>query len=173
MTRRSPCWLAALALLLGACVAADGGAGLPETVATAPPGTEPVPAQGVTGLAVRSLVPNDEGRPVEVAGADCTAASGPFRAEFQTPARLVLPDLGPASAPLRVDCRIGEARGAMRAEPQLGWAGGLGGWPAIGVTVGTGSSDGVGVGVGWYGGGAGVGRDITRYPDMRIVLRQP
>lgn len=160
----------ALVLLVSGCVAATGGVGLPEVVARAAPGTEPVAARGTTALAVRSVAPEPDGGTVEVAGAECSAVSGPFRAELTTPARLVLPDLGEASAPVTVNCRLGSARGAMRSDPQFGWSGGMGGWPAIGVSVGTGGYDGVGVGMGWYGGGVGTGRDITRYPDMRVVL---
>ena len=57
--------------------------------------------------------------------------------------------------------------------PEAVWSRGVGGWPAVGISVGTGSNNGVGVGLGWYGGGAGVstGEPVVRYPDVRVPLQ--
>jgi hypothetical protein len=59
------------------------------------------------------------------------------------------------------------------AVPEAAWSGGVGGWPAVGISVGTGDLSGVGLGLGWYGGGVGAGSGVpvTRYRDLRIELR--
>jgi hypothetical protein len=72
-----------------------------------------------------------------------------------------------------VTCRSGAATRTAVAAPQAAWQGGLGGWPAVGVSVGTGNSSGVGVGFGWWGGGgvgAAGGVPVVRYPELRIVM---
>jgi len=53
------------------------------------------------------------------------------------------------------------------------WNRGMGGWPAVGISVGTGDLSGVGVGLGWYGGGAGVssGEPAVRYRDLLVPLQ--
>jgi hypothetical protein len=47
-----------------------------------------------------------------------------------------------------VSCTTGAASGTASAQPQAAWAGGMGGWPAVGVSVGTGKAGGGGVGFG-------------------------
>jgi hypothetical protein len=119
---------------------------------------------------VRTVAPATAGGQ-EIAGARCTASSALYRAEFTAPARLLLPDFGPASPPVTVVCRAGEAEGRAVSEPEPYWSRGLGGWPAIGISVGTGDISGVSVGAGWYGGGTGWGGTAaTRYPALRVVL---
>ena len=72
-----------------------------------------------------------------------------------------------------VNCRSGDLAGQAAASPQAAWSGGLGGWPAVGISVGTGRAEGVGVGMGWYGGGVGAssGVPVTRYPELRVEMR--
>lgn len=131
-------------------------------------------ARGETQLVVRTLAgPAGSAGGQEVAGAACVAESAYFRAEFASPARVLLPDFGESAPPVTVTCRSGTATGSAVAAPQAAWQGGLGGWPAVGVSVGTGTSSGVGVGFGWWGGGgvgAAGGVPVVRYPELRIVL---
>jgi hypothetical protein len=71
-----------------------------------------------------------------------------------------------------VTCRSGTASGTAIAQPEALWQRGMGGWPAVGISVGTGDVGGVGVGLGWYGGGAGVqqGTPVVRYPELRVPI---
>ena len=66
-----------------------------------------------------------------------------------------MPDFGEAAPVVTVTCRSGATSGTAAAPPERAWSGGLGGWPAVGVSVGTGDAEGVGVGLGWYGGSVG------------------
>lgn len=128
------------------------------------------PAQGETQLVVRA-VPSGATRQ-ELPGVTCRAETPYFTADFTAPARLLLPDYGSAAPPVTVTCRNGTATGTATAMPEAAWTGGLGGWPAIGVSVGTGNAAGVGVGVGWAGGGAGTssGVPVTRYNELRVPI---
>lgn len=147
----------------------------------APPGVETVRAEpkdgvaapaarGETQLVVRAVPAGTQGQ--ELRGALCVADAPWFRAEFTSPARLLLPDYGAAAPVVTVTCRSGTASGTAAASPEAAWSGGLGGWPAIGMSVGTGNAAGVGVGLGWYGGGVGTagGVPVVRYPELRVVL---
>jgi hypothetical protein len=110
----------------------------------------------------------------EYRGAACEAVSPYFTSRFAAPARVLMPDYGSAAPPVTVNCRAGAASGSATAAPEAFWSGGIGGWPAIGVSVGTGDLSGVGVGMGWYGGGTygnGYGVPRVRYPDLRVPLQ--
>ena len=161
----------AAALLLCGC--ATGGA--PPDAQTvqveARPGVTPPAARGETQLVVRAVPAATPGQ--EFRGATCEATSPYFSARFTAPARLLIPDYGSAAPSVSVSCRAGEAAGEAIAAPQAYWAGGVGGWPAVGISVGTGNMSGVGVGLGWYGGGTyggGGGVPSVRYPDLRVPL---
>jgi hypothetical protein len=142
-----------------------------ESVPVAPrPGAAIPEARGETALVVRAVPAGVAGQ--ELLGAACVAESPYFTASFTTPARLLIPDYGSAAPVVTVNCRAGNAAGSLSAQPGQAWSGGLGGWPAIGVSVGTGSGGGAGVGCGWYGGGVGVssGGGPGRYPGLRVPL---
>ena len=128
-------------------------------------------AQGETQLVVRT-VPGGDARQ-ELRGVACRAETAWFAADFATPARLLMPDYGASAPVVVVNCRSGGLSGQGTASPQAAWSGGLGGWPAVGISVGTGSAQGVGVGMGWSGGGAGTssGVPVTRYPELRVEMR--
>ena len=146
----------------------------------APPGVDTVRAErragvvaplasGETQLVVRTVGAAGQ----ELPGAACVAESAYFRAEFASPARILLPDYGAEAPAVTVTCRSGTAEGGAVAAPQAAWQGGLGGWPAVGMSVGTGTNSGVGVGFGWWGGGgvgAAGGVPVVRYPELRIVV---
>jgi hypothetical protein len=108
----------------------------------------------------------------EIRGAACRAESDYFVADFASPAQVRMPDFGEAAPVVTVTCRNGAATGAAAAIPERAWSGGLGGWPAVGVSVGTGDVQGVGVGLGWYGGNVGgtSGAPVVRYRELRVPL---
>lgn len=158
--------------LIAGCVAPSGPA--PEGVATvravARPDVAAPVAVGETSLLVRAVPASASGQ--ELRGAACQAESSYFTAAFASPARILMPDFGEAAPIVTVTCRSGEASGTAAAMPERAWSGGLGGWPAVGISVGTGSVEGVGVGVGWYGGSAGAtsGAPVVRYRDLRVPV---
>jgi hypothetical protein len=144
-----------------------------------PPGVETVrpvsrggvvlpPAGGETAMVVRAVPAGAPGE--ELRGAACRAESSYFTAEFTAPARLLMPDYGAAAPVVTVSCRAGGAQGQASAAPEAAWSGGMGGWPAVGVSVGTGDSGGVGVGLGWWGGGVGTGTPGVRYRELRVPI---
>ena len=171
------------ALAVIAAMGVAGGVAGCVAPGAAPPGVETVRvdrkagvaaplASGETQLVVRA-VPAGAPAGQELRGAQCLAEAPYFRAEFASPARILLPDYGSEAPAVTVTCRSGTATGTAVAEPQAAWQGGLGGWPAVGVSVGTGTDSGVGVGFGWWGGGgvgASGGVPVVRYPELRIVV---
>jgi len=164
---RAAWWIGAAALAGCATTSAQGLA----TVAVTPkPDVAAPAARGETAMVVRAVPAGADG--TELQGAACVADSAYFTASFTAPAQLLMPDFGPASPEVTVSCRAGTATGTLAARPVQAWSGGLGGWPAVGVSVGTGSFEGVGVGVGWYGGAAGVstGGASARYPEVRVPM---
>jgi hypothetical protein len=165
-------WMVALALVSG-CTEAGPGAPPEAPVRVAPTrdATWP-PARGETEMVVRAVTPAAQRAQQEIAGARCTAASPLYAAEFTAPARVLLPDFGSASPPVTVTCRAGDAEGSAQSRPELRGTGGFYGWPAVGISVGTGDFDGVGLGMGWYGGGTGwsSGDAAVRYPSLRVVV---
>jgi hypothetical protein len=160
-----------LALALTGCVVTPASAPGLETVAVTPkPRVQAPLARGETALVVRAIPAGDPG--TELRGATCVADAPYFSASFTAPARLLIPDYGSAAPTVTVTCRAGNASGTLAAQPSEAWSGGLGGWPAIGVSVGTGTGGGTGVGIGWYGGGVGAssGSTVVRYPELRVPL---
>jgi hypothetical protein len=159
-------------LVVAGCVAPAGSppAGVPTMRAEARPGTALPAARGETQLVVRAVPAGAPGEQVQ--GAVCRAESPYFTADFASPATVLVPDYGSAAPPVTVTCRAGEASGTAVAQPEAFWQRGLGGWPAVGISVGSGDWDGVGVGMGWYGGGYGAsqGTPVIRYPELRVPL---
>ena len=161
-----------LALMLAGCVAPAGPAPQGVSVVRAAPlpgATAPI-ARGETALLVRAVPAGVPGQ--ELPGAACRAESSYFAADFRSPAQILMPDFGEAAPAVVVTCRSGEAVGTAAAMPERAWSGGLAGWPAIGISVGTGNAQGVGVGVGWAGGNAGgtAGAPVVRYRELRVPV---
>ena len=123
---------------MAGCVAPAGPA--PEGVASVRaeprPGVVAPIARGETTLVVRAVPAGASGQ--ELRGAACRAESAYFTADFRSPAQLLMPDFGEAAPVVTVTCRDGAASGTAAATPERAWSGGLGGWPAVGVSVGTG-----------------------------------
>ena len=161
-----------VALLVAGC-AANGP--MPASVATirAEPraSVQPPLARGEARLVVRAVPAATPSQ--EIAGATCRAESPYFTASFAAPAVLLFPDYGSQAPTVGVTCRAGTAEGTAVAAPEMVWNRGMGGWPAVGISVGTGDLSGVGVGLGWYGGGAGVssGEPAVRYRDLLVPLQ--
>jgi len=166
-------WLAAFApaALAAACVApVPADPGISSVRADPRAGVTAPIARGESSLVVRAVPAGSLGQ--EIHGAACRAETDYFTAEFLSPARVLMPDLGETAPVVRVTCRAGEAVGSADALPERAWSGGLGGWPAVGISVGTGDTSGVGVGLGWYGGsvGASGGSPVVRYRELRVPL---
>jgi hypothetical protein len=159
-------------LVLGGCVAPAGTppTGVPAVRAEARPGVTLPAARGETQLVVRAVPAGATGQQLQ--GPACRAESPYFTADFAAPATVLFPDYGSAAPPVTVTCRAGETSGSAVAQPEAYWQRGIGGWPAVGVSVGTGGWEGVGVGVGWYGGGYGAsqGTPVIRYPELRVPM---
>lgn len=155
-------------LALGACAVPGGApAGLASIRAEPRAGAEPPLARGETQLVVRAVA---EGVPTqELVGASCRADSAYFTASFVAPAVVRLPDYGDRAPSITVRCSDGTRSGTAVARPEAVWQRGFGGFPVVGVAVGTGGP-GVGVGVGWQGGGTGAGVPAIRYPELRVPL---
>jgi hypothetical protein len=83
-----------------------------------------------------------------------------FEVVVATPARVVIPDLGPDAPALRADCAAGTLRGAATVAPVFAWAAGGGNPPQR-----------VAWGLGWTYGFAKVGP--MRYPDIAVTLVEP
>jgi hypothetical protein len=158
-------------VLAGCAVNSVAPPGVTTVAAVARSGVAAPLAQGETQLVVRTVPAGDARQ--ELRGVACRAETAWFTADFATPARLLMPDYGAQAPVVVVNCRSGELAGQGAASPQAAWSGGLGGWPAVGISVGTGSAEGVGVGMGWYGAGVGAstGVPVTRYPELRVEMR--
>ncbi|HPG23304.1 MAG TPA: hypothetical protein PLH75_11010 [Amaricoccus sp.] len=167
MIRNGTGFLAALAL--AGCASTAAPPGLPTVSASPTPGATAPVARGETQLIVRAVPAGGVG---ELQGASCEAVSPYFSARFTAPARLLMPSFGAESPQVTVTCAAGAASGSVVAAPTQAWSNGLGGWPAVGVSVGTGNAGGVGVGFGWYGGGYGAsgGVPVVRYGEVRVPV---
>lgn len=165
-------WIWGAVIGLAGC-ATTGAApvGVQTVQAVAKPGVAAPVARGETQLVVRTVTAGAPGQ--ELVGAACVADTPWFQAKFTSPARILMPDLGASAPTVTVTCRSGTATGTAAAPPVAAWSGGLGGWPAVGISVGTGDVNGVGVGLGWYGGGVGgaSGVPVTRYNELRVELQ--
>jgi hypothetical protein len=138
---------------------AGGGRGLPEVAMRAQPDWIVPPGRGRAALAVRAFVPGADGAWQEVAGARCRVEGAPyFRTDLVTPARLVLPDLGPDAPVLTAECFSGAATGRDAVAPSYPWEATGGTW-AQRITFGG----------GWWRGYEASGP--MRYPDLAVAVR--
>lgn len=171
---RFPARLAPIALLLCGCAAQPAASPAPAAASvqsTPRPGVVMPVAMGVTPLGVRAQV--TEGGVARDVAARCEL-TGPYSAaRFTSPAVVSLPDLGSATPPVTVRCELDGRAGTAVSQPSVAVSQtGMSGWPAIGISVGTGGG-GTGVSLGgFWNGGAGDGR-WTRvvYPELLIALR--
>jgi hypothetical protein len=161
-------WMLVAAVALAGCAGGEydgiygSGAGLPPVMARNNTDEVVPPGRGRLGLAVRTFVA-DTGASSgwqEVTGARCRVTGGHyFQADLVTPARLVVPDLGPDATPLVADCTSGVRHGRAAVLPAYGWRNLE--QPSAGNRV-------------WWGGGWWWGMQKTgpmRYPDLAVSLR--
>lgn len=114
--------LAAILVLAGcAGNVYGGGSGLNEVVMKRTNDDFAPPARGYVGVALRAFAAGPDGNWVEVDGASCRVSAGPYRAVAASPARVVLPDLGPDAPPVQADCSTASASGSARVLPDFSW----------------------------------------------------
>ncbi len=157
---------------LAGCVEQTGFADPPLVTSQIRSEASMPPAFGISTVAVRALV-TEAGATREVAGAACELTSPYSTASFAAPATVSVPDLGNQTPVVRVRCAEGGRAGVVEARAELRPLGGnTGGWPMIGVSVGTGGYSGVSVGGLWTGGGtASANAWRAVYPDVQVMMR--
>lgn len=113
--------LGLLVLLAGcATIPSGSGRGLPEVAMRKTTDEILPPPRGNLAIAVRSFE-GSVGAWEEVPGASCQVSAGPYRAGLVTPARLILPDLGPDAPPVVAECTRGSLRGRDVVGPIYPW----------------------------------------------------
>ena len=152
---------ALLPLGLAACAT-----GVPVERQVVVPGGGFAAVQGEAALVVRTFLPDADGERREVLGARCDVVSSLYATELVTPSRLVVPNFGPQSPAITVDCATGELSGSATVEIVTNWQYGPGAWP--GYPYGPYAPYGAYGGWGWYG---GPGYPLSEYPDIAVVLR--
>jgi hypothetical protein len=144
------------AMLLGGCAS-----GVPVERQVVVSGTRFDAVQGEAALTVRTFLPDEGGGRREVVGARCRVISSLYAAELVTPSRLVVPNFGPQSPEIGVDCGAGELAGSGTARIVTRWREPPGYW---GYPWGPFYRP---YGLGWY----GPGYPVSDYPDLAIVMR--
>lgn len=162
-------WIMGLALGLAAC-AQQTPRGAGTAIAVQRSDVALPPARGETRMTVRAFEASG-GEWREISGATCELTSAYFTATVQSPGDVALPDLGSQAPAIEVACSDGVRTGTQEVLPQLRSGNGLAGWPAVGISVGTGDRVGVSFG-GFWGGGWGTGPGTRRavYPGARVIL---
>ena len=136
--------------------------GVPVERQTVVPGSRFDAVQGEAALVVRAFLPEEAGERREVIGATLHVVSSLYSAELVTPSRLVVPNFGPQSPELSVDCTAGELAGSGSARIVTQWREAPGYWGSRGASTGR-------YALGWYG---GPGYPVSDYPDLAVILRR-
>lgn len=118
--------LAAMAALLAGC-ATQSYAPVERRVVVSGGGFDAV--RGEAGLTVRTFVEDPSGARREVVGATCQVGTSLYATTLVTPARLVVPNFGPQSPELVIDCTAGDRRGKAVRDISTSWTYAPGGWP--------------------------------------------
>lgn len=148
------------ALLLAGCAG-----GVPVERQVVVPGGGFSAVQGEAAFLVRSFLDDGSGERQEVLGAECDVVSSLYRTRLVTPSRLVVPNFGPQSPELAIDCRAGELAGSARVGIVTRWQQAPGYW---------------GPGPGFWGppywrndpwGWGGPAVPISDYPNVGVILR--
>lgn len=168
MTRRAlskPALLLAAAALLAGCAE-----GPPVANVVKVSGAEFRNVRGEADLTVRTFIAG-EGVRQEVSGARCSLETSLYSTAFTTPARLLLPNFGPQSPELRLDCAAGEWSGSADVGIRTWWREPPGAYAGYGYGYRYGPYGPWGT-WGWPGYGPGYrGVPESDYPDVRIELR--
>ncbi len=134
--------------------------GLPEVQMRNTTGDVVAPARKYLAVPARSFQAGADGTWLEVTGAQCSVTSGVYQATLTTPARLVLPDLGPDAQPITAACSTGTLSGRDQVAPEYPW-------PAEGEAS---AASRVSYGRGWWYGYEKSGP--MKYPDIAVALTQ-
>ena len=113
--------------------------------------------QGEAAFVVRTFLPDEAGERREVVGARCAVLSSLYTTEIVTPSRLVVPNFGPQSPQITLNCTAGDLAGIATARIVTRWQDP----PALGYPWGPFYRP---YGWGWYG---GPGYPVSDYPDLR------
>ena len=148
--------VAAAALMVSACAS-----GVPVERQTVVSGSRFDAVQGEAAFVVRTFLPEEAGERREVIGARCEVVSSLYTAALVTPSRLVVPNFGPQSPEIGVDCTADELTGSGTARIVTQWREAPGYW---------GSPWGLyrPYAWGWY---RGAGYPVSDYPDLVVVMR--
>jgi hypothetical protein len=124
--------------------------------------------QGEAALIVRTFLPSEGNVRQEVVGAECDVASSLYRTRVVTPSRLVVPNFGPQSPELLLNCRAAERTGSASVEIVTRWRSVPGYWGYAGYGY-----PGYGYPWGWggWGWGAPPGYPVSDYPNVNVILR--
>ena len=144
------------ALLLGACAS-----GVPVERQVVVSGSRFAAVQGEAGLLVRSFLADEGGERREVVGARCAVVTSLYSTELVTPSRLVVPNFGPQSPEISVDCTAGELAGRGTARIVTRWQEPPGAW---GYPWGPFYQP---YAWGW----SGPGYPVSDYPDLAVIMR--
>lgn len=156
--RRSSGVAALAALALAGCVS-----GVPVERQVVVPGGRFAAVQGEASLLVRTFLPEEEGARGEVIGAKCRVVSSLYETELITPSQLVVPNFGPQSPQIDVDCTAGELVGSGTARIITVWQQAPGG--------GWGYPWGPYWGAAYPWGWGGAGYPYSDYRDLAVTMR--
>ena len=157
--------VAVAALMLAGCAS-----GVPVERQVVVSGAHFAAVQGEASLLVRTFLPEEAGERSEVIGATCAVVTSLYSTELVTPSRLVVPNFGPQSPEIGVDCTAGDLVGSGSAKIVTRWQDSPGTWgypwgPGIYAPYGW-----RGYGYG-YGYGYGAGYPVSDYADLAVILR--
>lgn len=155
--RPAPLLVALLSLGLAAC-----SSGVPVERQVVVPGGNFAAVQGEARLTVRTFLPESGGTRGEVIGADCTVLTSLYSARLVTPSRLVVPNFGPQSPEITVDCKAGALTGSATVRVFTNWQYAPGPWGPYGGYYGP---------YGPWGWGGAAGYPLSEYPDVAVTLR--
>lgn len=157
--------LSLLSLLLLGLAACTSGVPVERSVVV--PGGRFEAVQGEASFIVRAFLPAEGDQRREVVGARCEAVSSLYATDLVTPARLVVPNFGPQSPEITVQCTADGKTGAATARIFTRWQGPPG-VVAPGMVAGPGWIAPGPVGWGWWGAAPGI--PISGYADLAVIL---
>ncbi len=146
-----------LALLLAGCAT-----GVPVERQVVVSGGQFIAVQGEASLIVRTFVEDPGGQRREVTGASCDVESSLYTARLTTPSRLVLPNFGPQSPELAVNCNAGKLLGSGRVAIVTRWQQTPGFWGPPGFPYWRSDP------LGWRWDGPSF--PVSDYPNLSVVL---
>ncbi len=153
--------LAAMLFLAGCA------SGVPVDRTVIVPGGKFTAVQGEADLIVRTVMPENGG---ELLGATCDVRSSLYQTQLLTPARLVVPNFGPQSPELFINCRAGDLMGKADVGIVTLWQDNGWGYPGVYGGAYAGPWRGPWAGP-WAPGWGWPGYPVSRYPDVRVIMQ--